>query len=404
MSLTKVSYSMVTGAPSNVLDFGADLTGVADSTAAINAALAASDIVYMPPGIYRTTASINVGADQQLYGASGGTVIRSTLASGAAAIVVGNPANNVLSYGCVVRDLTISPQVDSTIGMKMYSLVGARIVNVQIQPYDVVTDTTGFVLDGGFSAFFNLFENLLCNHCHVGFKVTTTGVSYPTNQTFINFSSFGDLQYGDTTSIGFLFENVATYSCGMDSVIVGGNVEQCGTGVSIVDFGPLTVTGLRFEQNTVDVLFGTFTQFCNFISCQYIENVSGINYQNGFGKNTFFSCNGAYGAVNRQESTNIIYSKGAAEIPVTIVEAVGQTAALQRWTDSSNNVLAAIEGGALRINAGAKTVGANEISIGSGTATTVGAAGGASALPATPVGYLIINVAGTNRKIPYYNT
>ena len=37
------------------------------------------------------------------------------------------------------------------------------------------------------------------------------------------------------------------------------------------------------------------------------------------------------------------------------------------------------------------------------TATTIGAAGGASALPATPKGYLIISVAGTNYKIPYYN-
>lgn len=402
MSLTKVSYSMVNGAPANILDFNADPTGVADSTAAINDALAASDIVYMPPGIYRTTASINVGADQQLYGASGGTVIRSTLASGVAAIVVGNPANNTLSYGCVVRDLVISPQVNDTVGMKMYSLVGARIVNIQIQPYDVVTNTTGFVLDGGYSAFFNLFENLLCNHCHIGFKLTTTGASFPTSQTFINFSSFGDLSYGDTTSIGFLFENVATNSCGQDSVIIGGNVEQCGTGVSIVDFNSLTFNGLRFEQNTVDILGGAFTENCNFISCKYIANVSGISYQNGFGKNTFFSCSGAYGAVNRQEATNVIYSKGAAEIPVTIGGAVGQTAALQQWKDSSGNVLAAIEGGAVRINSSAKTVGANEISIGSTTSTSVGAAGGASALPATPLGYLIINVAGTNVKVPYY--
>jgi hypothetical protein len=404
MSLTKVSYSMIAGAPANVLDFGADLTGVADSTAAINAALAASNIVYMPPGIYRTTSSINVSANQQLYGASGGTVIYSTLASGVAAIVVGNPANNVLSYGCVVRDLTISPRVNNTVGVKMFSLVGASVKNIQIQPYDVVTNTTGFVLDGGYSAFFNLFENLLCNHCHIGFKLTTTGVSYPTTQTFINFSSFGDLSYGDTTSIGFLFENVTTNSCGQDSVIVGGNVEQCGTAVSIVNINSLTFNGLRFEQNTVDVLSGTFTQFCNFISCKYIENVSGINWQNGYGKNSFISCNGAYGIVNRQESTSIIYSKGATEIPVIISGYTGQTAPYQQWKDSSGTVLAAIEGGALRINTSAKTVGANEISIGSITATTVGAAGGASALPGTPVGYLIINVGGTDRKIPYYNT
>lgn len=35
--------------------------------------------------------------------------------------------------------------------------------------------------------------------------------------------------------------------------------------------------------------------------------------------------------------------------------------------------------------------------------TTVGAAGGASALPATPVGYLVITLQNVNYKIPYYN-
>lgn len=35
--------------------------------------------------------------------------------------------------------------------------------------------------------------------------------------------------------------------------------------------------------------------------------------------------------------------------------------------------------------------------------TTVGAAGGASALPATPVGYIVITVQNVNYKVPYYN-
>lgn len=37
-----------------------------------------------------------------------------------------------------------------------------------------------------------------------------------------------------------------------------------------------------------------------------------------------------------------------------------------------------------------------------GTQTTVGAAGGASALPATPTGYILFNINGTDRAIPYY--
>jgi hypothetical protein len=45
-----------------------------------------------------------------------------------------------------------------------------------------------------------------------------------------------------------------------------------------------------------------------------------------------------------------------------------------------------------------------DISVNSATtATTVGAAGGATALPATPLGYLVFSINGFARKIPYYN-
>lgn len=42
--------------------------------------------------------------------------------------------------------------------------------------------------------------------------------------------------------------------------------------------------------------------------------------------------------------------------------------------------------------------------VGSQVSTTVGLAGGAAALPATPLGYLVWQVNGSNVKIPYYNT
>lgn len=52
MALTKASYSMVNGACANVLDYGADITGVADSSAAFNAAFATGKAVYAPAGTY----------------------------------------------------------------------------------------------------------------------------------------------------------------------------------------------------------------------------------------------------------------------------------------------------------------------------------------------------------------
>jgi hypothetical protein len=60
---------MITGAPANVLDFGADSTGVADSAAAFTAALAASGVVYIPNGTYRLNSTITLASNKVLYGA-----------------------------------------------------------------------------------------------------------------------------------------------------------------------------------------------------------------------------------------------------------------------------------------------------------------------------------------------
>jgi hypothetical protein len=61
MALTKVSYSMITGAVVNVLDYGADSTGVADSSAAVQAATNTGNAVYFPQGTYRVTGITRTG-------------------------------------------------------------------------------------------------------------------------------------------------------------------------------------------------------------------------------------------------------------------------------------------------------------------------------------------------------
>lgn len=65
MTLTKATYSMIDGASLNVLDFGADKTGVEDSTAAIQAAIDAAytsnnKTVYVPNGVYKLTNTVNI--------------------------------------------------------------------------------------------------------------------------------------------------------------------------------------------------------------------------------------------------------------------------------------------------------------------------------------------------------
>jgi hypothetical protein len=83
MALTKVSYSMIESAPANVLNFGADPTGVADSTAAINAALDASDQVFMPAGTYKVSSGeLTFNTGNELFGVFGKTIINGTLWNG----------------------------------------------------------------------------------------------------------------------------------------------------------------------------------------------------------------------------------------------------------------------------------------------------------------------------------
>lgn len=75
MSLTKVSYSMITGSPVNVFDYltPAQITavqtntyaGVADITSAVQAAITyianTSGTLYFPQGVYQVTATLNIG-------------------------------------------------------------------------------------------------------------------------------------------------------------------------------------------------------------------------------------------------------------------------------------------------------------------------------------------------------
>jgi hypothetical protein len=72
MALTKVSYSMITGAPASVIDFGADPTGSADSTTAIQAAVNSLTVgvVVFPAGTYKVSAKIILKSNVSLTGNS----------------------------------------------------------------------------------------------------------------------------------------------------------------------------------------------------------------------------------------------------------------------------------------------------------------------------------------------
>lgn len=75
MSLTKVSYSMISGAPINVLDFGADATGTTTNSAAFTAALASSSAAnVVASGTFKFDTGITIPTGKSVTFATGSVI------------------------------------------------------------------------------------------------------------------------------------------------------------------------------------------------------------------------------------------------------------------------------------------------------------------------------------------
>jgi hypothetical protein len=159
MSLTKVSYSMISGAPVNITDFGAvgDSNGTpgngTDNTAAIQAAVTYANAngfsVYLPTGTYRITAPINftgIQAKSDFIGESNfNTVIFADFISATpvAALSVAN---------------TTSPR--AYVGFKNFQLLGKSTANVS-------------GIYSNFGSEFTEFQNVWVRNFYNGFVLAT---------------------------------------------------------------------------------------------------------------------------------------------------------------------------------------------------------------------------------------
>ncbi|CAM0102484.1 hypothetical protein PODOV084v1_p0044 [Vibrio phage 340E47.2] len=69
--VTKTNNRMIDGSPVNVMDFGAVGDGVTDDTTAMQSAFNSGFDIYIPPGRYLVTSTINIGSDyQKIQGAA----------------------------------------------------------------------------------------------------------------------------------------------------------------------------------------------------------------------------------------------------------------------------------------------------------------------------------------------
>lgn len=250
MSLTKVSYSMIYGAPVNVLDYGADASGVTDSTTAIQAAINSGTNIYFPSGTYLITAPLRIVQAVFINGDQDVTIKAGASFTGIN--VTKNAAPYVLeAIFAVFTGTTIDTIVGSRIGENG---VGVRIGNITLDcdsncEYGVwiercpgaylavdVLDSTNAINVGPYCWSIILDNNRI-------FRCVNTGIylGLGANGAVISHPEV----WGETVTT-----NIGIESNGNNNgvLISGGYIETCATGIYLkADSGPHTIIGIDFE-------------------------------------------------------------------------------------------------------------------------------------------------------------
>lgn len=181
MSLTKVSYSMITGAFVNILDFGADATGATDSRAAIQAAIdyayslgngtgnTNQPPVYLPEGKYLIQDSLVLRDYARIVGAGiNNTEINATFQNKSAIKTQygESPTVSDRTEGWNLSEFTLRSTLQQTgsIGINMGGVSGSIFKNIRIASMEYCVVGTQIVqyntwermdLAGKFGFYFN---------------------------------------------------------------------------------------------------------------------------------------------------------------------------------------------------------------------------------------------------------
>jgi hypothetical protein len=288
MSLTKVSYSMIQGAVANVLDFGADKTGVADSSAAITAALASgSKQIYFPQGTYKTSLTIVRPSGVRLYG--DGPLVsvisaahNNSIVKTVAAVFEGDAYSTIDDLG-----FTNAATFNSAIGIELQNLNQPSIKRVRVTNGPLVGIRLIFVLNGE-------FEELNVTHCtDVGIYLFSTGLNTGTNRNVFkcaNITYCGEgIAVDATGGLCNVFEDVAIEATTSFPVRVS-NCDQ------------LVFNRLYLEGNaqSVDLRGGTNIAFkdCITISAIPFIKVASFNATQVIVDNLYDQASGGVGANN----------------------------------------------------------------------------------------------------------
>lgn len=238
MSLTKVSYSMITGSPANILDFGANtIPGTTDMYPAFLAAYnSGASSIYIPQGNYKLSQTLKLDRAVTIYGETSAgtrdflpanTSLITFTGTGAAFEMVGSDGNGTRNVH--IRDLSIQGTAAGSSGILMGSTLSppgyatmSSVVNVQIKGFTAV-NACGLHAQYCLNSY---FRNVSCFNNYDGFK--TKGVN--STLTFESCWSTGNSHYGwlidGVLSTGVFITCIAE-SSGIQGLYITGNTTTC---------------------------------------------------------------------------------------------------------------------------------------------------------------------------------
>jgi hypothetical protein len=245
MSLTKVSYSMIDHAPVNVMDFGAVGDGVADDTAALQAALDAvfannGGTLRIPAGNYKITADLvpQISGTTSRFFRIIGDGMESTNIVGA-------------GYGLKIYGDTPPARTNAfvSVWLEGFSMVGSGLTGIGIDIYSMQRSQLSNVSARGYDYGLRLrssWTNSITDRCC--FEENNVGIKVPQL---------------DTTTIeaneGVNTTDISGISCR----------ENVKAGISIGYANVLTIQDVLLESNPVGVYLLERIQWAKIRSCYY---------------------------------------------------------------------------------------------------------------------------------------
>lgn len=426
MALTKATFSMINGIPLNVLDYGADATGLTDSTTAIQnaitAAVAAGNSVYMPAGTYLITDTITCPAKTMVIGEHRS---QSAIQNGTKILFQPTTLKSLFSTGptgtfkdgyCFENLWVVGNSTTSTgnsfRAFDLIKVIKSRFTNMRVDGF-----RTAFRVEATINnrfEFIQMANNYLHNIFYTGDYATTD----VWEQCYISNAPIGVQTDGYNLGIRFnncVFESLDNYGINLVKESYGWIAQNTyAEDVPSVNTATNAMFRVGYDGTTLAgapqlVVNGGYIAGRN---AGAVGSLLDVDYTDGVILGGFMAAR--YTNIVKTSSntlTNQIVATGwtAASVSNMVTDTTkvsgyysvgvfnGGTRNLQ--TAKFSNILT----GPLTLDSSASATTAGYLQLGREVETTVGAAGGASALPATPLGYVIAYLGSTKIKIPYYN-